>query len=97
MVPTNVFSLRTFLLLCVLPIYNSHAYIFSVIHSHFTRSLNLLLLTTSHHSLVALSCQVEVTKFEDLEETHAEVRLKQTLWKSQQDWEADYELWLTVS
>ena len=46
---------------------------------------------------MALSCQVEVTKFEDLEETYAEVRLKQTLWKSQQDWEADYELWLTVS
>ena len=49
--------------------------------------------------LVALLgiCQVEVTKFEDLEETHAEVRLKQNLWKSQQDWEADYQLWLTVS
>ena len=49
--------------------------------------------------LVALLgiCQVEVTKFEDLEETHAEVRLKQNLWKSQQDWETDYQLWLTVS
>ena len=41
--------------------------------------------------------QVEVTKFEDLEETHAEVRLKQALWKSQKDWATDYESWLNVS
>ena len=40
--------------------------------------------------------QVEVTKFEDLEETHAEVRLKQTLWQSQKDWATDYESWLNV-
>ena len=38
-----------------------------------------------------------MTKFEDLEETHAEVRLKQALWKSQQDWISDYESWLNVS
>ena len=53
-------------------------------YTHTTRLLDTLL-------------KVEVTKFEDLEETHAEVRLKQALWKSQQDWETDYELWLTVS
>ena len=40
--------------------------------------------------------QVEVTKFEDLEETHAEVKLKQALWKSQQDWATDYASWLNV-
>lgn len=40
--------------------------------------------------------QVEVTKFEDLEETHAEVKLKQTLWQSQKDWATDYDTWLTV-
>ena len=38
-----------------------------------------------------------MTKFEDLEETHAEVRLKQALWKSQQDWLSDYQSWLNVS
>ena len=41
--------------------------------------------------------QVEVTRFEDLEETHAEVKLKQTLWVSQKEWERDYETWTTVS
>ena len=55
------------------------------------------LLTIAHSTPGGCGCQVEVTKFEDLEETHAEVRLKQSLWKSQQDWEADYQLWLTVS
>ena len=41
--------------------------------------------------------QVEVTRFEDLEETHAEVKLKQTLWESQNEWAQDYETWNTVS
>ena len=41
--------------------------------------------------------QVEVTRFEDLEETHTEVKLKQTLWESQREWERDYETWTTVS
>ena len=40
--------------------------------------------------------QVEVTRFEDLEETHAEVKLKQTLWESQKEWTHDYEIWTTV-
>ena len=40
--------------------------------------------------------QVEVTRFEDLEETHTEVKLKQTLWVSQKDWESDYETWTTA-
>ena len=48
--------------------------------------------------LVYIVCiQVEVTRFEDLEETHAEVKLKQTLWESQREWEHDYETWTTVS
>ena len=37
-----------------------------------------------------------MTRFEDLEETHAEVKLKQTLWESQREWEHDYETWTTV-
>ena len=41
--------------------------------------------------------QVEVTRFEDLEETHAEVKLKQTLWESQNEWAQDYEAWNNVS
>ena len=41
--------------------------------------------------------QVEVTRFEDLEETHAEVKLKQTLWESQKEWAQDYDTWNTVS
>ena len=40
--------------------------------------------------------QVEVTRFEDLEEVHAEVKLKQTLWHSQRDWDHDSEEWNTV-
>ncbi len=38
-----------------------------------------------------------MTRFENLEETHAEVKLKQTLWESQREWEHDYETWTTVS
>ena len=41
-------------------------------------------------------CQVEVTRFEELEETHAEVKLKQTLWQSQTEWARDYDTWMTV-
>ena len=41
--------------------------------------------------------QVEVTRFEELEETHAEVKLKQALWESQREWETDYQTWMTVS
>ena len=41
--------------------------------------------------------QVEVTRFEDLEETHAEVKLKQTLWQSQKEWAQDCETWTNVS
>ena len=41
--------------------------------------------------------QVEVTRFEDLEETHAEVKLKQSLWLTQKEWEADYDQWMKVN
>ena len=40
--------------------------------------------------------QVEVTKFEELEETYADVRLKQALWQSQKDWAVDYQIWMKV-
>ena len=48
------------------------------------------------HSLPPITSQVEVTKFEDLEETHAEVKMKQNLWDSQRDWQKDYQRWMTV-
>jgi len=38
-----------------------------------------------------------VTRFEELEETHAEVKLKQTLWEAQREWSSDYDKWMTVS
>ena len=41
--------------------------------------------------------QVEVSRFEDLEESHAEVKLKETLWLTQKEWEADAEKWMHVS
>ncbi len=41
--------------------------------------------------------KVEVTRFDDLEEVHAEVKLKQSLWESKRDWITDNETWLTVS
>ncbi len=41
--------------------------------------------------------KVEVTRFDDLEEVHAEVKLKQTLWESKRDWVSDNETWMTVS
>lgn len=37
-----------------------------------------------------------MTRFEDLEETHAEVKLKQTLWLTQKEWESDHEGWMQV-
>ncbi len=40
---------------------------------------------------------MEVSRFEDLEETHAEVKLKQTLWLTQKEWEIDAENWMLVS
>ncbi len=40
--------------------------------------------------------QVEVTRFEDLEETHAEVKLKQSLWLAQKEWETDHDNWMKV-
>ncbi len=41
--------------------------------------------------------KVEVTRFDDLEEVHAEVKLKQTLWESKRDWVSDNETWITVN
>ena len=41
--------------------------------------------------------KVEVTKFEELEEAHAEVRLKQLLWGSLKEWDVSVDEWLKVS
>ena len=41
--------------------------------------------------------KVEVTKFEELEDTHAEVKLKQLLWDSQKEWDVAYDGWMKVS
>ena len=41
--------------------------------------------------------KVEVTKFEELDDTYSEVRLKQLLWESQKEWETMYEDWMKVS
>ncbi|CAB4027440.1 dynein heavy chain 6, axonemal-like isoform X1, partial [Paramuricea clavata] len=40
--------------------------------------------------------KVEVTKFEELEETHAELKLKQTLWDSSVEWEVNHEDWMNA-
>ncbi|XP_028414460.1 dynein heavy chain 6, axonemal-like [Dendronephthya gigantea] len=40
--------------------------------------------------------KVEVTKFEELEETHAELKLKQTLWNSRIEWEVNHEEWMNA-
>ena len=40
--------------------------------------------------------QVEVAKFEELEEVHAELKLKQSLWNSLVDWDVVNEEWLEV-
>lgn len=40
--------------------------------------------------------KVEVTRFDELEEVHAEVKLKQSLWQAKKDWVSDYEAWMTV-
>lgn len=41
--------------------------------------------------------KVEVTKFEELEEAHAEVRLKQLLWGSLKEWDVSVDEWLKVN
>ena len=40
--------------------------------------------------------KVEVTKFEQLDDTYSEVKLKQLLWESQREWEAMCEEWMKV-
>ena len=37
-----------------------------------------------------------MTRFEELEETHAEVKLRQSLWQTQKDWENEYVNWMEV-
>lgn len=49
------------------------------------------------HVMEHCHVQVEVTYFEDLEETHAEVKLRQSLWLAQKEWESDYETWMEVN
>ena len=41
--------------------------------------------------------KVEVTKFEELEEVHAEIKLKQLLWNSLKEWDTGVDEWLLVS
>ena len=40
--------------------------------------------------------KVEVTKFEELDDTYSEVKLKQLLWESSKEWETMYEGWMKV-
>lgn len=46
--------------------------------------------------LVYYILKVEVSKFEDLEEVSAEVKLKQLLWDSLYEWDQLQEEWLKV-
>ena len=41
--------------------------------------------------------QVEVTKFDALEEAHAELKLKDMLWNAIDEWDVLLEEWTTVS
>ena len=38
--------------------------------------------------------QVDVTRFDELEETHAEVRMKQQLWESLKSWDVETSEWV---
>jgi len=38
--------------------------------------------------------QVEVTKFDELEEVHAELKLKELLWNSLDEWDTLHDTWL---
>lgn len=40
--------------------------------------------------------KVEVTKYEELEEVHAEIRLKQLLWDSLNEWDGAVDQWMQV-
>ena len=40
--------------------------------------------------------QVEVTKYEELEEVHAELKLKQLLWNSIENWDEMVNEWMEV-
>ena len=37
-----------------------------------------------------------MTRFEELEEVTAEVKLKQLMWDSRNEWETSYNEWMTV-
>jgi hypothetical protein len=41
--------------------------------------------------------QVEVTKYEELEDVHAELRLKQLLWDSLDEWDTLVATWKEVN
>ena len=57
---------------------------------YISKITNLLIILLTFHSTV------EVTKFEELEEAHAEVRLKQLLWGSLKEWDVSVDDWLQV-
>ena len=40
--------------------------------------------------------KVEVTKYEELEEVHAELKLKQLLWDSIDEWDKTNDEWMAV-
>lgn len=42
------------------------------------------------------SFKVEVTKFEELEEAHADVKMKKNLWDAQNDWDSLYQQWMML-
>lgn len=46
--------------------------------------------------LPSFDLQVEVTKYEELEETHAELKLKQLLWDSLDEWDVMTTEWTEV-
>ena len=41
-----------------------------------------------------MTSQLEATRFEELEEVHAELQLKELLWESITSWDAMYAGWL---
>ena len=58
--------------------------------------LNEYILWIKLQVTVILFFQVEVTKYEELEEVHAELKLKQLLWDSIEDWDKTTNEWMEV-
>ena len=71
---------------------------YNLVHFHIKPTRKRKFTTTQFFNrlLILHRFKIEVTKYEELEQVHAELRLKELLWKSMDEWEVLLKEWYSL-